>query len=149
MSDPKSILVPTDFSSYSDAALKKAVELAEQYHSKIYLLHVIDKGIQQCSVDYCITPEVFDQLVEQSLKASNDKLQKEVDAIIGDKKLDVVFDVQKGHPAEVILKEQQDKGIDLIVIASHGRTGLLKNLMGSVAGKVIRGSKCAVMVVKP
>ena len=149
MSNPKSILVPTDFSSYSDAALMKAVELAEQYHSKIYLLHVIDKGIQQCAVDYCITPEVFDQLVEQSLKASNDKLQKEVDAIIGTKKLDVVFDVQKGHPAEVILKEQQDKGIDLIVIASHGKTGLLKNLMGSVANKVIKGSKCPVMVIKP
>jgi universal stress protein A len=149
MSDPKSILVPTDFSTYSDAALKKAVELAEQYHSKIYLLHVIDKGIQQCSVDYCITPEVFDQLVEQSVKASNDKLQKEVDTIIGAKKVDVAFDVQKGHPAEVILKEQQDKGIDLIVIASHGKTGLLKNLMGSVAGKVIKGSKCPVMVIKP
>lgn len=148
MPDPKSILVPTDFSTYSDAALKKAVELAEQYHSKIYLLHVIDKGIQQCSVDYCIAPEVFDQLVEQSLKASNDKLRKEVDAIIGDKKLEVVFDVQKGHPAEVILKEQQEKGIDLIVISSHGKTGLLKNLMGSVAGKVIKGSKCPVMVVK-
>lgn len=149
MSDPKSILVPTDFSTYSDAALRKAVELAEQYNSKIYLLHVIDKGIQQCSVDYCIAPEVFDQLVEQSLKASNDKLRKEVDAIIGDKKLEVICDVQKGHPAEVILKEQQEKGIDLIVISSHGKTGLLKNLMGSVAGKVIKGSKCPVMVVKP
>jgi len=47
------------------------------------------------------------------------------------------------------LKEQQDKGIDLIVIASHGKTGLLKNLVGSVANKVIKGSKCPVMVVKP
>jgi len=149
MSDPKSILVPTDFSTYSDAALKKAVELAEKFNSKIYLLHVIDKAIQQCAVDYCITTDVVKQLEEQSLKTSNDNLKKEADAISGAKKLDVVFDVQKGHPAEVILKEQQDKGIDLIVIASHGKSGLLKNLIGSVANKVIKGSKCPVMVVKP
>ncbi len=149
MSDPKSILVPTDFSTYSDAALKKAVELAEKFNSKIYLLHVIDKAIQQCAVDYCITPDVVSQLEEQGIKASNDNLRDEANKIIGAKNLDVVFDVQKGHPAEVILKEQQDKGIDLIVIASHGKSGILKNLMGSVANKVIKGSKCPVMVVKP
>jgi len=149
MSDPKSILVPTDFSTYSDAALKKAVELAEKFNAKIYLLHVIDKAIQQCAVDYCITQDVVNQLEEQGLKASNDNLREEANKIIGAKNLDVVFDVQKGHPAEVILKEQQDKGIDLIVIASHGKTGLLKNLVGSVANKVIKGSKCPVMVVKP
>jgi len=149
MSDPKSILVPTDFSAYSNAALNKAVELAEQYNSKIYLLHVVDQAIQQCSVDYCFTADLMNKLEEQSLKASNDNLQKEVNDIIGSKKLDVVSYVQQGNPAEVILREQQDKGIDLIVIASHGKTGLLKNLMGSVADKVIKGSKCPVLILKP
>ncbi|MCK9197822.1 MAG: universal stress protein, partial [Syntrophales bacterium] len=65
------------------------------------------------------------------------------------KKLKIVFDVKNGNPAEVILTEQQEKKIDLIVIASHGKTGLLKQLMGSVADKVVKGSKCPVIVVKP
>ncbi|MCK9197324.1 MAG: universal stress protein, partial [Syntrophales bacterium] len=65
------------------------------------------------------------------------------------KKLKIVFDVKNGNPAEVILTEQQEKKIDLIVIASHGKTGLMKQLMGSVADKVVKGAKCPVIVVKP
>lgn len=149
MSAPKSILVPTDFSEYSDVALKKAVELAEQYNSKIYILHVINKEMERCYFDYCITAELLNQLEEQSVKASNDKLQKQADDITQTHNLDVAFDVQIGDPSEIILREQQDKDIELIVIALHGKSGLLKNLMGSVASKVIKGSKCPVMVIKP
>ena len=135
---PKNILVPTDFSKYSDAALKKAVDIATQHDTKIYLLHVIDEQIHQCAVDYCLSYEVVKQLEKESLKASKDKLKKEADAI-----------VKNGVPSEVILSEQKAKKIDLIVIASHGKTGLLKQLMGSVADKVVKGAKCPVIVVKP
>jgi nucleotide-binding universal stress UspA family protein len=145
---PKNILVPTDFSKFADAALKKAVEIATQYDSKIYLLHVIDKQIQQCAVDYCIDYAVVKQLENDSIKASRDKLKKEAEAIIKTKKIKVIFDVKNGVPSEVILSEQKAKKIDLIVIASHGKTGILKRLMGSVADKVVQGSKCPVMVVK-
>jgi len=146
---PKSILVPTDFSKYSDAALKKAIDIATQHGSKIYLLHVIDEHIQQCAVDYCLSYEVIKQLEKESLKASKDKLKKEAAAIIKDKKIEVIFDVKNGVPSEVILSEEKAKKIDLIVIASHGKSGILKQLMGSVAGKVIKGSKHPVVVVKP
>jgi nucleotide-binding universal stress UspA family protein len=146
---PKNILVPTDFSKYADAALKKAVDIATQYDTKIYLLHVIDEQIKQCAVDYCLSYEVVKQLEKESVKASRDKLQKEAEAIIKEKKIKVIFDVKNGVPSEVILSEQKAKKIDLIVIASHGKTGILKQLMGSVAGKVVKGSKCPVMVVKP
>ena len=146
---PKNILVPTDFSKFADAALKKAVEIATQYDSKIYLLHVIDKQIQQCAVDYCIDYAVVKQLENDSIKASRDKLKKEAEAIIKTKKIKVIFDVKNGVPSEVILSEQKAKKIDLVVIASHGKTGLLKQLMGSVADKVVKGSKCPVIVVKP
>ncbi len=146
---PKNILVPTDFSEYSDAALKKAIDIAEQYKAKIYLLHVIDEQIRQCAVDYCIGAEVVERLEAESIKAANDKLQKEAAAIGKAKKLKIVFDVKNGNPAEVILKEQQEKKIDLVVIASHGKTGLMKQLMGSVADKVVKGAKCPVIVVKP
>lgn len=146
---PKNILVPTDFSKFADAALKKAVDIATQYDTKIYLLHVIDEQIKQCAVDYCLSYEVVKQLEKESVKASRDKLRKEAEAIIKEKKIKVIFDVKNGVPSEVILSEQKAKKIDLIVIASHGKTGILKQLMGSVAGKVVKGSKCPVMVVKP
>jgi len=146
---PKNILVPTDFSKYSDAALKKAIDIAIQHDTKIYLLHVIDEQIHQCAVDYCLSYEVVKQLEKESLKASKDKLKKEADAIVKAKKIKVVFDVKNGVPSEVILSEQKAKKIDLIVIASHGKTGLLKQLMGSVADKVVKGAKCPVIVVKP
>lgn len=146
---PKNILVPTDFSKYSDAALKKAVDIATQNDSNIYLLHVIDEQIRQCAVDYCLSIDVVNQLEKESIKASKDKLKKEAAAIVKTKKIKVIFDVKNGVPSEVILSEQKAKKIDLIVIASHGKTGILKQLMGSVADKVIKGSKCPVIVVKP
>jgi len=145
---PKKILVPTDFSKYSDAALKKAIDIATQYGSKIYLLHVIDERITWAA-DYYISVEVIKQLEKESLKASKDRLKKEAATIIKDKKMDIIVDVKNGTPYEVILSEEEAKKIDLIVIASHGKTGILKQLMGSVAGKVIKGSKCPVVVVKP
>jgi nucleotide-binding universal stress UspA family protein len=146
---PKNILVPTDFSKYADAALKKAVDIAIQHDTNIYLLHVIDEQIKQCAVDYCLSYEVVKQLEKESVKASTDKLQKEAAAIIKEKKIKVIFDVKNGVPSEVILSEQKAKKIDLIVIASHGKTGLLKQLMGSVADKVVKGAKCPVIVIKP
>ncbi|MFA5180225.1 MAG: universal stress protein [Syntrophales bacterium] len=146
---PKNILVPTDFSKFSDAALKKAVDIATQNDSSIYLLHVIDEQVRQCAVDYCLSIDVVNQIEKESIKASNDKLKKEAAAIIKTKKIKVIFDVKNGVPSEVILSEQKAKKIDLIVIASHGKTGILKQLIGSVADKVIKGSKCPVIVVKP
>jgi universal stress protein A len=146
---PKNILVPTDFSKFADAALKKAVDIATQSDTTIYLLHVIDEQIQLCAVDYCLSQELVKQLEKESIKASRDKLKKEAAAIIKAKKVKVIFDVKKGVPSEMILSEQKAKKIDLIVIASHGKTGILKQLMGSVADKVIKGSKCPVIVVKP
>lgn len=146
---PKNILVPTDFSKYSDKALKEAVDIATQYGSKIYLLHVIDQQVQQCAADYCLSYEVVQSLKEESLKASKENLEKEAKKIAKGKKIKVAFDVKTGNPAEVILSEQKTKRIDLIVIASHGKTGLLKQFMGSVADKVVKGAKCPVVVVKP
>jgi len=146
---PKKILVPTDFSKYADAALEKAVDIASRSDTPIYLLHVIDEQIQQCAVDYCLSGELVKRFEKESVRSSRDRLKKEAEAIIKMKKVKVIFDVKKGVPSEAILSEQKTKKIDLIVIASHGKTGILKHLMGSVADKVVKGSKCPVLVVKP
>ncbi len=145
---PRSILVPTDFSKFADAALKSAVDLASAFRAKIYLLHVIDKGLQECFIDYCLSYAETERLKLDSEKTSRERLEKEVKAIGAAKDVDIVFDIQTGVPYENILKEQKEKGIDLIVIASHGRTGIMKQLLGSVAEKVVRGAECPVLVVR-
>ena len=146
---PQRILVPTDFSTHADTALKKAVDIAVQHKAKIFLLHVIDEQIQQCAVDYCLPAGLTAQLEAESLNQAGEKLKKEAEAIAEVRQVDIVFDVQKGSPADVIIKEQKAKDVDLIVIASHGRTGISKYLIGSVTDKVVRGAACTVIVVKP
>jgi len=146
---PKNILVPTDFSEYSVKALKEAVDIAAQHGSKIHLLHVVDRQVQECAIDYRLSDEIVRSLKKESLKTSKDTLEKEVEKTIKDKNIKVVIRVKRGIPAQTILREQKAKNIYLIVIASHGKTGLVKQLMGSVADKVVKGAKCPVMVVKP
>jgi universal stress protein A len=143
---PKNILVPTDFSAYSDKALKKAVEIASQHKSKIYLLHVVDE-VMQCAVDYCLEISLVKQIEKQSLKFAKEKLQKEVEELAPSKSIQIIADVKMGDTYETILKEQKDKRIDLIVIASHGKKGVVHHL-GSIADKVMRGAKCPVLLVK-
>jgi universal stress protein A len=144
---PKKILVPTDFSKFSDEALKQAYDIAKQYKSKIYLLHVIEV-VQTCAVDYCLDDQTIRALDEKSLEFSEDMLQKQIKKVFKSKDVEVISDVKKGTPYEEILKEQQSKKMDLIVIASHGKTGLLSHLIGGVAEKVARGAKCPVMLIR-
>ena len=148
MFNVKRILVPTDFSQYSDMALQKAVDIASENNAKVVLLHVIDESVQQCVVDYCLNNEVVAQLENESITASKDKMQKEVGLLKTGKAIKIDFDIRKGAPAAAILEEQQQKGIDLIVIPSHGRSGILKHLIGGVTDKVVRAAKCPVMVVR-
>jgi len=146
---PKNILVPTDFSKYSDAALKKAIDMAGRHEAKNYLLHVIDRGIEDCAIDYCLDYKIIDALKKDSLREAKAKLKKEADEIAKKKKVKIYFDIKRGFPAEVILSEQKAKKIDLIVISSHGKTGIVSQMIGSVAHKVVQGAACPVMVVKP
>ncbi|MEN6624317.1 MAG: universal stress protein [Smithella sp.] len=149
MFDPKNILVPTDFSSYSDIALKQAIDIAKEHQAKIYLLHVIDDGFRQCTVDYCLDEATVEKVISDSIINAKDKLEKEAKKITeGNSGVEIVFDAKRGVPYEEIIKEQEEKGIDLIVIASHGKTGILKNLMGSVADKVMKRAKSPVLLIR-
>ena len=146
---PKKILVPTDFSVYADNALKQAIDIARQNKSKIYLFHVIDDGFQQCVIDYCLDEETLQNNYKDSIKNATDKMQQEARKITEDQSgIEIVFDTVRGIPYEEILKEQEAKGIDLIVIASHGKIGILKNLLGGVVDKVMKRAKCQVLLVR-
>lgn len=146
---PKKILVPTDFSAYADNALKKAVDIALESKAKIYLFHVIDDGFQQCAVDYCLDEGTVQKIMQDSMKNTQEKLEQEAKKIVdGNAGVEVVYEAKRGIPYEEILKAQEEKGIDLIVIASHGKTGILKNLMGGVADKVLKRAKGQVLLVR-
>jgi universal stress protein A len=144
---PKQILVPTDFSTYSDKALKEAIDIAKQHGSKIHLLHVISI-VQQCAIDYCMTSEIMDELEKQSTETAQKKIKEEIDKFSESKAVTVIPEVKKGVPYEEILKDQREKNIDLIVIASHGTTGLLHHFLGSVAERVTKGAKCPVLLLR-
>lgn len=144
---PKNILVPTDFSEYSDRALQEAIDIANQYHSKIYLLHVAEMVIH-CTVDYCLDPQTVTQVENETIQASKKMMHDQVAKFQKSNAAEIITEIRKGTPYEEILKDQQEKNIDLIVIASHGQTGLMRYLVGSVAEKVLRHSKSPVLLVR-
>jgi universal stress protein A len=144
---PKQILVPTDFSTYSDKALKEAIDIAKQHSSTIHLLHV-NSLVQQCTVDYCMTSAMVEDLEKQTTETAQKKIKEEIDKFPESKAVTIIPEVKKGTPYEEILKDQTEKNIDLIVIASHGTTGLLHYFMGSVAEKVTKGAKCQILLLR-
>jgi len=145
---PKNILVPTDFSKYSHAALDTAMDIAAQHKAKVHIIHVVTEHIKRCTATYCLDAKLVKELEKQSFKGASDRLMKEVGTIAKKKGVKISVDVKNGVPQDIILSEQKAKNIDLIVIATHGQTGILKNLIGSVAEKVVKGAKCSVMVIK-
>lgn len=147
MFKPKKILVPTDFSESSERAFQDAVDIAEQNDAVIFLLHV-NEVVQQCAGDYCLDAALVQQIEDKTLEASREMLVKMIQKFPEAKGLKIQADVILGNPYEVILNEQKEKKIDLIVIASHKKKGILGHLLGSVAEKIIRSSPCPVIVVK-
>jgi universal stress protein A len=145
---PKKILVPTDFSEFSDSALAQAVDIGTQYGSTIYLLHVIGI-VQQCTYDYCLPADTVEDVRIEGVKSAQEMMQEQIRRAGKPGEVQIVPDIREGTPPyEEILREQKAKDVDLIVIATHGKTGLLHYLMGSVAEKVTRGATCPVYLVK-
>ena len=149
MFKPTKILVPTDFSHPSDKALGEALDIAKQYGAGIHLLHIIPQELDyMCSVDYCVDASTMQQLQEKVLPGADQSLRKQLEKFPLSKGLKVVTEVRKGHPAEEILKAQEEKEADLIVMAPLGRTGLAKFLVGSVTNNVVKGARCPVLLVR-
>ena len=148
MLKPTKILVPTDFSEYSDKALKQALDIAKQYNAKVHLFHVIHGELQRVVVDYSIPEEVITQIEDRQIETAKAMMKKQLDKFPRAKEVSVTTGIGKGNAAEEILNEEKEKGIDLVVIASLGRTGLSKYLIGSVARNVLKGSSAPVLLTR-
>ena len=145
MFQPGKILVPTDSSEDSELAFRMALSIAVKYQARIFLLHVISK---QDLADYCLDQNIVDRVLNESIVFSNEKLQEVIDKYQQSGNIKVIPDVRKGQPYEEILKEASERKIDLIVIASHGKTGLQKYFIGSVPEKVMKEAKCPVLLIR-
>ena len=148
MFKPSRILVPTDMSEYSDRAIRNALDIAGQYKAEVFLLHVVQDPVQQCSIDYCISEDLWSQLQEQMFDSVRKGIRGQLAKFPSIDPAAIKTDVKTGIPYQEILKEADERDVDLIVIASHGSSGLAKYLMGSVARHVLLGAKCPVLLTK-
>lgn len=141
------IIHPTDFSRASSAAFDKAVELAKTNGAQLTLVHVLAPPPPMLAGDGYITPAVYDEM-DKSQRAY---AAKEMGRLVtkakkaGVKTTSVVRD---GITAEQIVRAARSPKADMIVIGTHGRTGLAKLFLGSVAGRVVAIAKCPVMTVR-
>jgi nucleotide-binding universal stress UspA family protein len=144
---PKRILVPTDFSEESDEALKQALELAKQYNAKVYLLHVAEP-ITQCGGDYCLDAGAVKQAEEAEIIRAKEMMQRELARFPEGQNIEVISDIREGDPVHEILKEQDERGVDLIVMPSFQKTGFVKRILGHVSEKIMEEAKSPVLLVR-
>jgi len=135
----KTILCPTDFSDAADAAFHLACSLARDHGSRIELLHVVTP----------VTVAYTEGVMLPPTEDIKDELWAKLDTI---KPTDVAIDVGRhmveGEPATEILRLARETNSDMIVMGTHGRRGLTRLLMGSVAEEVVRKAACPVLSVK-
>lgn len=134
------ILFPTDFSHTGDKALAMAESLARDSGAKIFIVHVEEPPTAYGG------GEMYYGMLEPDLDHLKELLGKVKPA---DPQIPFEQHMVSGEPADAIARFSQEHDIDIIVMGTHGRTGLLRLLMGSVAEAVVRRSKCAVLTVKP
>ncbi len=136
MINVQKILYPTDFSNYSNQAYFHAIALAESHGASLTVMYVFTPGFG--------TPEVpGDGGGDRNYWREQLEQIRPVDA-----RIPVHHVFVEGDPATEIVRHATEAGMDLIVMGTHGRTGLERLLMGSVAEKVMREAPCSVLVVK-
>jgi nucleotide-binding universal stress UspA family protein len=143
----KRILVAVDFSQCSRHALEYGCALAERFEAELHLLHVasdFDAGMVVPGLGFP-PPEVFRREVLEKAQAA----LAELPAAAWCAGKTVVRDVRYGSPFVEIVRYAKEKATDLIVVGTHGRSGLTHVLLGSVAEKVVRKSPCPVLTVRP
>lgn len=141
----QSILVPVDFSAHSKNALKYAIPFARQFKASIELLYVIEPTVYPADFSFGQVgfPNVEEEMRKRATKELDRLVQKEIS-----KQVKASRTIRVGRPFYEINQHAKEQGIDLIIIATHGHTGMEHILFGSTAEKVVRGAPCPVLVVR-
>ncbi|BAI80011.1 universal stress protein [Deferribacter desulfuricans SSM1] len=147
MFKPKKILVPVDFSDRSEISLAKALEIAENVGSKVVIVHVIEKKDNDLISMYLSKEQL--EKINSDIKEFAEKQMDELIAKVGTgKTVYIEKRIVFGVPYDVIVDLTEKEDFDLVVIASHGRSGLEKFFYGSTTEKVVRRAACSVLLVK-
>jgi nucleotide-binding universal stress UspA family protein len=138
------VLVPIDFSATADRALDYAIALAHQLHARLTVLHVFDlTPLAMGEPATVVPPTTLDTLETEAqhlLQASLERVQR---AGLQGEGLFV-----PGTPTQTIVDTAGAQGVDLIIMGTHGRTGLAHVFLGSVAEHVVRQASCPVLVIR-
>jgi glycine betaine transporter len=142
MNLPQTILVATDFSETSDAAISYAVELAKKLGAKLYVFNAIAVpayGVPELGV--AVTASMIDSIVADN--------QRALDAIVAKAApLKIEPLLRTGDPRDLIVQTAVEVGAELIVMGTHGRRGVTRALLGSVAEGVLRYAHCPVLTIR-
>ena len=142
--DIRTVLVPFDFSEYSEKAFTWALAMAEKWRSRLLLLHVVPMP----SYPPMLMGTYFNVVeFEASLRADAEARAKEFLGKVGNSTVQTDAKIFIGEPFGDICRVAAEEKADLIVMGSHGRTGLSHVLLGSVAERVVRHAPCPVLVV--
>lgn len=138
------VLVPIDFSATADRALAYAIALGQQLQARLTLLHVLDlTPVTMDEMPPGMTATYLDDLetdAQHLLQASRERVQRAG--------LQAESLLVQGTPTQTIIDTAGEQGVDLIIMGTHGRTGLAHVLLGSVAEHVVRQGPCPVLVVR-
>ena len=141
----RTVLWPTDFSPLAQAALPYAVGLAAEHGGELVILHVLPSLASYAGAE--MPALAWKQLQDQNAAAEAALRRREAEQAAPH--LRITTDLVEGVPVEEILHAARRHRCELIVIATHGRTGLAHVLMGSVAENVVRRAPCPVLTVRP
>jgi nucleotide-binding universal stress UspA family protein len=133
------ILVPVDFSECSDAALDWATVLARDTGATLLIVHVETVPLTTGGGEYIYA--IPEPPTQELLERLNKIVPK-------DPSVSVVHRLLAGDPADAVLRTAESEGVDMIVMGTHGRRGITRLLMGSVAEAVVRRATCPVLTVK-
>lgn len=139
----REILAPTDFSKVSERALQYALGVAEQFGAAITLLHAIEPPVQYVE-PVAPVPLEYERIAKSAEMAAARICEQ---AGLRSPVLRTTV-VRQGVAAEIIIDSARQLGTDLIILGTHGRTGVAQMLLGSTAEEVIRRSPCPVLVVR-
>ena len=142
----RSILVPIDFSLHSKNALKYAVPLAEKFRASLHLVYVVEPTIYPADLGFgqVVLPGVEEELREKGGEELQSLMEKEIGGRVKSS-----CAVRTGNPHQEILREAEELGVALIVVATHGHSGVEHMLFGSTADRIVRNAKCPVLTVRP
>ena len=140
------ILHPTDFSEHAAHALRYACELADRFDAELHLVHVLEVHVSstpQFGMGLALPTNVHES-EEDVLRGLQQLLEPEWAASHR-----IARAALQGSPFVEIIRYAREHEIDMVVLSTHGRTGLAHMLMGSVAERVVRKSPCPVLTVRP